>query len=886
MKKINLNFVVNIIFVIISLSDVIFSQGLLLNKRDSTLSDTTEAAIVKDAFRVNSLEGEVGASQSGISTAIDGEGNFAFVWIDQRLNDYSIYCQFFNQNKEKIGDNIKVNDNEQISLFAPAINANVNGDFVIAWDRDSYNIAVQRFNSSGQKIGSSMNINLGENTITSSPAVAVNSDGSFIITWVAWNSSSSYRIYSRYVDASNNLSYSNIIINDSSIYYPQFEWRNSTDADGNGNYYVAWKSPKSDSLQIILQKINSLGSKEGNNIIFTVADVTSFIDVPQIKALNNGNYLIAWAERGSSENFSKIKFRIFYSNTNSFSDISNISYTSYGLKVLDISTDRDSNFYMVFGDYKDALSVEINNLGELKYSWFIFHFNTDSPIVPFSHCLTNVVNDSCYLAAVYSNVGNDDIGFQKFASSFYSSNEFEKINDDISNADQTNSLVKFNNKGESIIVWEDQRNGGKDLYAQVYDKFFNPIGENIRINEGDNTETLEIKKSIGSFSDGTFVISFNSLDANFNSNFYLQRISTTGEKLGSNVFVKSNTDNLNFDFSFGINNNDELLFCWYNNNYATIRRTDSELNFISSSKTIKQATANILFKPIKISIDTSFNIFVTWKNYSDSLLISDNAIYGEFYNEDSDLIESQFIIDYSYLDPYSLSLTCKNDGLNSVILFQKDYYRYNLVRRYNDGGIYKYSDIINTLSSTLKYNILKFENQKSLLAFNDETKAFALYENDNDRQSRFYHLYNYPEDNYTSESGPLSIDCNGDNFILSYETTVSNSGKDIWSSVVKIDSLNLGEEFFFRLPVTDFLYNNFPNPFNPSTKIVYEILAYHKVKLSILNILGEEVKVLVNENQEKGLYEVNFDATGLASGIYFYKLEAFNTSVKKMIVLK
>ena len=269
-----------------------------------------------------------------------------------------------------------------------------------------------------------------------------------------------------------------------------------------------------------------------------------------------------------------------------------------------------------------------------------------------------------------------------------------------------------------------------------------------------------------------------------------------------------------------------------------------------------------------------------------SLLISDNAIYGEFYNEDSDLIESQFIIDYSYLDPYSLSLTCKNDGLNSVILFQKDYYRYNLVRRYNDGGIYKYSDIINTLSSTLKYNILKFENQKSLLAFNDETKAFALYENDNDRQSRFYHLYNYPEDNYTSESGPLSIDCNGDNFILSYETTVSNSGKDIWSSVVKIDSLNLGEEFFFRLPVTDFLYNNFPNPFNPSTKIVYEILAYHKVKLSILNILGEEVKVLVNENQEKGLYEVNFDATGLASGIYFYKLEAFNTSVKKMIVLK
>ena len=44
--------------------------------------------------------------------------------------------------------------------------------------------------------------------------------------------------------------------------------------------------------------------------------------------------------------------------------------------------------------------------------------------------------------------------------------------------------------------------------------------------------------------------------------------------------------------------------------------------------------------------------------------------------------------------------------------------------------------------------------------------------------------------------------------------------------------------------------------------------------------------MLVNENQEKGLYEVDFDATGLASGIYFYKLEAFQTTVKKMVLLK
>lgn len=885
MTKINFIITLNVFFKIILCSNVSFSQEVPPNKQVSLLSDTSEAAIVKDAFIVNSFDGEFGAIQSGLSTAIDGEGNFAFVWNDQRHGEYDVYCQFYSKNKEKIGNNIRVNDSPQIFLFAPTIEANVNGDFVIAWARDYHNIGVQRFNKSGERIGQSLNINLDNYDLASSPDIAVNTDGSFIIDWVAWDATTEYRIYSRFVDASNNLSDYTMIINESSLYIFPAECRNSIDVDGSGNYFIAWKSPQNDSIQIILQKLNPTGGIEGSNISFTAADITNYLSFPQIKALSSGKYLIAWSERASAQNLNKIRFRIYDSNTNSFSNISDISYSSYGLTISDISSDGDSSFYMVFGDYNDALSVEINNLGELKYSWFIFHLNTDYPIVPFSHRITNVINDSCYIAAVYSSAGNDNIGFQKFASSFYSSNEFEKINDDSSTTDQFNSLAKFNNKGESIIVWEDMRNGSKDLYAQVYDPFFNPIGKNIKINEDTGTELLIIKKSIDSFSDGTFVIGFNSLDENYNSNFYLQRISRTGEKLSGNVFVYANNYYPEDDLALGINNKDELLICWYNNHNVAVRRTDSKLNFISSSKTIKEAPVNLSLDPIKISIDTSLTIFVTWSYFNDSLSVPEGAIYGEFYNKDGDLIENQFTIDYSYLDPYLLNLTCKNEGLNSVIIFQKNYYQYSLIRSYNDGGRYKYIDIINALSSPLTYNILKFENQKTLLTYKDAVNAFAFYVNDNLRQNHFYHLYNYPEDNYTSQA-PASFDYKDDNILLSYETTAGYTGKDIWSSVVKIDSLNMGEEFFYKTSTADYLYNNFPNPFNPTTKIVYEISSYHKAKLSILNILGEEVKVLVNENQEKGLYEIDFDASDLASGVYFYKLEAFNTSVKKMIVLK
>lgn|SRR5690606_11296607 len=86
------------------------------------------------------------------------------------------------------------------------------------------------------------------------------------------------------------------------------------------------------------------------------------------------------------------------------------------------------------------------------------------------------------------------------------------------------------------------------------------------------------------------------------------------------------------------------------------------------------------------------------------------------------------------------------------------------------------------------------------------------------------------------------------------------------------------------------LYQNYPNPFNPATKIIYEIPSYaevNTVQLKIFDVLGNEVAVLVNEEQMPGEYEVNFDASDLTSGIYFYSLNAGSFSeTKKMILMR
>jgi hypothetical protein len=83
------------------------------------------------------------------------------------------------------------------------------------------------------------------------------------------------------------------------------------------------------------------------------------------------------------------------------------------------------------------------------------------------------------------------------------------------------------------------------------------------------------------------------------------------------------------------------------------------------------------------------------------------------------------------------------------------------------------------------------------------------------------------------------------------------------------------------------LYQNYPNPFNPTTTIRYSITISDLVRIKVYDILGREVKALVNEIKQPGTYEVQFNTSGLASGIYLYRIESGSfIQTKKMILLK
>jgi hypothetical protein len=83
------------------------------------------------------------------------------------------------------------------------------------------------------------------------------------------------------------------------------------------------------------------------------------------------------------------------------------------------------------------------------------------------------------------------------------------------------------------------------------------------------------------------------------------------------------------------------------------------------------------------------------------------------------------------------------------------------------------------------------------------------------------------------------------------------------------------------------LYQNYPNPFNPNTRISYSIPEQSNVSLKIYDILGNEVQTIINRLQPAGKYTIEFKSAGLASGVYFYRIQAGSFSeVKKMLILK
>jgi len=222
------------------------------------------------------------------------------------------------------------------------------------------------------------------------------------------------------------------------------------------------------------------------------------------------------------------------------------------------------------------------------------------------------------------------------------------------------------------------------------------------------------------------------------------------------------------------------------------------------------------------------------------------------------------------------------EGPESLYVGQTGYYKMFMYGGPAEAGGY---NVAGRFGQMVLVDSLSFQHP---LSMNELTQAFPLPFPS--QQDTIYWDFGYTASDTSAE----------------WDTIYSCGISLVWDSIPDfLDRWNYGPKFPVHIVddptginnsenfVNDFqLYQNYPNPFNPDTKIKYHIPSIGtqqdmSVQLKIYDILGNEIATLVNEEKPAGIYEVSWNASGLTSGIYFYRLKSVsNAVVKKMILAK
>jgi hypothetical protein len=478
-----------------------------------------------------------------------------------------------------------------------------------------------------------------------------------------------------------------------------------------------------------------------------------------------------------------------------------------------------------------------------------------------------------------------------------------RVNDDTGNTYQGNGKLGVDSQGNIVVVWNDNRQNIADIFCQIFNSNAQRIGNNFKVNSSvnnwgygcdiavrkngsfgicwfDTLVRLRIFNSIGipispeiivnsiSYTGssgltpaincdtlGNFIVAWRKPVPNSGINIQFQRFDSLGNKIGNDVKV-------NDDSASNYHNKPDISICrdgsfiiawekqygtsWWEFNTIYMQMFDKNGNKIGSNVKIYNKLDSIDQQTMPlISSDDSGRFCIGFTNYDYSG--SDFDAIFQMYNANGTPNGGPIYVDISGYDEFFGAIYKRKNG-DFVVGYYQETSAGPECQRYNSNG--------QTIG-------LPFLMSNQALSFGKTYNDIAIY---NDR------IINIWYDKRNGEDG--DIYCN----IRSFQNPDS-----IINSTNKISK---------EMPENCKLYQNYPNPYNLSTNIKYQITNNKKqisnVTLKVYNVLGIEVETLVNEKQLPGIYEIKLNSENLSTGLYFYTLliDGIRVDTKKLVLLK
>ncbi|MDR3666809.1 MAG: T9SS type A sorting domain-containing protein [Ignavibacteriaceae bacterium] len=305
---------------------------------------------------------------------------------------------------------------------------------------------------------------------------------------------------------------------------------------------------------------------------------------------------------------------------------------------------------------------------------------------------------------------------------------------------------------------------------------------------------------------------------------------------------------------------------------------------IENTMIISNPTGILSLLSQEVSHNSNYNIF--WNNNID--------LHGLIVHGDSDWVADPMFMKDTYPNPqldFDYHLQAFSPGINkgNPSILNKDLSR-------SDIGMYG-----GFLGETYKYDDLAPKPPRNLSAVIDSLITIK-WDKNTEADTSYYNIYRDTIPGFTIDPSKGISRQKDTSFVqlllhntrhLYYKLTAEDKTGHVSapSAELTVTLNSIGNNYSV---INDYhLYQNYPNPFNPTTTISYQLKEKSYAKLMVYDITGRLIKVLANETKESGYYETDFNAKGLASGIYLYRIEVIGkgnipvfSDMKKCVLIK
>lgn len=748
-------------------------------------------------------------------------------------------CTFAQE--EIIINNFKENDQRE-PVIAKISNQN---DIAIVWRSDNQvdsisegDIYLRILSSNFNFIENEILVNQITNGNQKNPQIASNANGKFVIVWSSYDRSNEenfYDIKAKLYSGSTSISSNEILVN---TFLQNSQTRPQVAMSNEGKFIVVWESWFQDGSErgIYAQMFDEFGNKNG--VEFLVNSTTAFSQArPAIKYFNDDRFIISWESWNESEKGYNIFSKIFDPNGNVLKE--EFMVNSY--------TDN----YQWFSD----IAVYSNNFFDIVWcSW----------------------EQDGYDGGIYLRSFNDKYQAISEEILINSSTEFYQW---------LPKIQKFENDKKAIIWSSWNIDGSREgVYYKILSEQNKPITLEARMNV--NTESFQWEPNLIPLSNGEFAAVWSSW-GEYSTNYEI-----VARKLIPNYLIGLLNSN-NFKHTSGISTTNflvhvidstklngheyEIFFEPFNEKYLQFNVKDLTSNEIKISEFPLNLGKNVAYlteefdgivveiKPqFQLKLDFEKSYFVNNSGTNLQFSIEDPVYYPKIAPIDVMIIwgSTDTLANGNYVTPIDTALST-----NIVKEIELPFFARNISSGIKLGAlVFEDPNLINKkwdagelilFFAPQEYQENEFDAHFQLQTyFNNQTKVMP----------------NIGDTNFIFTQRPVTTED-----IFRFTTNRSDFISDVKQTIIHNHFV---------------LYQNYPNPFNPSTKIKYSLpndanSNFHKVSITVFDILGRKVETLVNQYQKPGNYEITFNASKYASGIYFYKLETQNFQiVRKMILLR